>query len=384
MSEQPDINEKLDSILKKIEASKADIFRSVDAKFAGLNENYARTCQELSKLKSEKDFVWKHEGHRIQYSFNSDTIDGLKQMKFALQYGKADYLSELLESEINRVEKRNKLIRIADTSEGGWETVPREKRNRKLSDSHLIPGHQRLSPSLPCVLALAVCLLLPSSPFVLSDEARASHAETQHTGGETARLSPGDLSETAGSLKTESSTPKHGIINCVYHDAISKLPASLKSEVSSLADLLDDARAASTSRAYASGFQRFKVWAQSHGLSVVIPIAPLYCALYLLSLIQNSSSISPIVTAFYSIRYAHVIVGIPSPTDNTLVKNVLEAGRRRLSKSVVKKVPVTSEHVRALFQAFSCKTCLKDSRIVTMVAIAYCGFFAIRRVAAYT
>ncbi|XP_046568249.1 uncharacterized protein LOC124276631 [Haliotis rubra] len=134
MSEQPDINEKLDSILKKIEASKADIFRSVDAKFAGLNENYARTCQELSKLKSEKDFVWKHEGHRIQYSFNSDTIDGLKQMKFALQYGKADYLSELLESEINRVEKRNKLIRIADTSEGGWETV-REYEANVLADN---------------------------------------------------------------------------------------------------------------------------------------------------------------------------------------------------------------------------------------------------------
>ena len=133
---------------------------------------------------------------------------------------------------------------------------------------------------------------------------------------------------------------------------VSSLPDSLKPEIRSLGLLLDEARSASTVKAYSSGFKRFVMWAELHGLSTRLPIAPLHCALYLLSLIQTSDSISPVTTAFYSVRHVHVIVGLPSPTDNTLVKNVLEAGKRRLAKPVTKKEPVTVSLLCSMFSIF--------------------------------
>ena len=78
----------------------------------------------------------------------------------------------------------------------------------------------------------------------------------------------------------------------VYHDVVSTLPDSLKSEVSSLGLLLNEARSSSTVTSYTLGFKRFTDWAESHDLPTSLPIEPLHCALYLLSLIQTCDSIS--------------------------------------------------------------------------------------------
>ncbi len=137
---------------------------------------------------------------------------------------------------------------------------------------------------------------------------------------------------------------------------------------------MGEARADSTCRSYNNGFKRFRVWAESHGLSACVPVTPLHCALYLLSLVQSSDSISPVINAFYSLRYVHVVVGLASPTENTLVQNVLEAGKRKLCKPVSKKKPITISQIRSLFFMSNCQSCLKDSRLMTMILVAFCGF----------
>ncbi|XP_067676499.1 uncharacterized protein [Haliotis asinina] len=45
--------------------------------------------------------------------------------------------------------------------------------------------------------------------------------------------------------------------------------------------------------------------------------------------------------AFYNLRYAHSSLGFVSPTENGLVKNVLEGAKRKLAKFVIKKEPIT-------------------------------------------
>ena len=79
-------------------------------------------------------------------------------------------------------------------------------------------------------------------------------------------------------------------------------------------------------------------------------------------------------TAFYSIHYVHIIVGLNSPTENTLVRNVLEAGKRRLAKCVTKKEPVTISQLKTMVSSLKCDTCLKDSRVATMIRVAFAGF----------
>ncbi|KAK3104644.1 hypothetical protein FSP39_006996, partial [Pinctada imbricata] len=76
---------------------------------------------------------WRFEGNRLQYSFNEELLDLVNQIDWALKYSKAEYATELLSDLSSKIERRNKLIRIADTSDGGWETV-RQYENNPLAD----------------------------------------------------------------------------------------------------------------------------------------------------------------------------------------------------------------------------------------------------------
>ena len=67
--------------------------------------------------------------------FNTELEDGLKQALWAYNNKKGVYLVELLNELLDKIKERNKLIRFADSSEGGWETVRQYDSNPLASDS---------------------------------------------------------------------------------------------------------------------------------------------------------------------------------------------------------------------------------------------------------
>ena len=109
-----------------------------------------------------------------------------------------------------------------------------------------------------------------------------------------------------------------------------------------------DCKSGNTVRKYYYGFLRWKKWEKLQGISDVdvLSAKPIHVALYLTCLVQQISSSGPTNQAFYSIRWAHSIVSVISPTESFLVKNVLEGAKRRLAVPTKKKKTISTENVR--------------------------------------
>ncbi|KAH3739081.1 hypothetical protein DPMN_045728 [Dreissena polymorpha] len=96
----------------------------------------ALSAQEEVKLfKKEKDVTWRFNGNRVQFEFNEDIAGSLKQIDWSIEHGKTGYGRELIAETLTNIQKQSKLIRIADTSEGGWDTVKLYESNPVASDS---------------------------------------------------------------------------------------------------------------------------------------------------------------------------------------------------------------------------------------------------------
>ena len=83
----------------------------------------------------------------------------------------------------------------------------------------------------------------------------------------------------------------------------------------------------------------------------ILPAKDLHVALYLASLAQLSRTPSPVIQAFYSIRWAHYVISVNSHTESFLVKNILEGAKRRLCVPTVKKEPVTPELLQKMYDS---------------------------------
>lgn len=162
----------------------------------------------------------------------------------------------------------------------------------------------------------------------------------------------------------------------VFERDLIQLPSKLREKVYALPGIMQASRADSTINKYCNSFLRFKKWAKEQGIeeSELFPSKPLHVSIYLACLVQRANSPSPIVDAFYGIKWAHDLVGFNSPTDNQFVKNIMEGGKRIVAKPVQKKEPITVENLRCMYlKLFECNN-LYNQRIICMVLLAFAGF----------
>ncbi|VDI45452.1 Hypothetical predicted protein [Mytilus galloprovincialis] len=70
-----------------------------------------------------------------------------------------------------------------------------------------------------------------------------------------------------------------------------------------------------------------------------LPAQPVHVALYLTNLLNNGSTSHPVSNALYGIKWAHEVSGLLDPTTKSSVTSIVEASKRTTTKSVNKEDP---------------------------------------------
>ncbi len=148
-------------------------------------------------------------------------------------------------------------------------------------------------------------------------------------------------------------------------------------ELRSLADeipgiILQD-RAPRTVRKYQESFQRWQAWAESKGLCS-LPATGQEVALYVAFLLRTAKTMSTIHSAIYGIAWAHKKAGKTSPTEHTLVQQMIEASKRIVGvKSVNRKQPLEAKHVKTIIAKFGDGN-LGQLQIATLITLGFSAF----------
>ncbi|XP_071171146.1 uncharacterized protein, partial [Mytilus edulis] len=161
---------------------------------------------------------------------------------------------------------------------------------------------------------------------------------------------------------------------------LQNLPVSLLSKVNLLPELLSESRAPSTTKGYYQSFLRWKKWAILNGIENcdILPAKAFHVAIYLASLTQSSNTASPVVQAFYSLKWIHSLIGsLCSPTDSSLVINVLEGAKRSLATPTNKKEPISVELLHKMYDAMFSFGNLYNQRIICACFTAFAGFLRV-------
>lgn len=143
--------------------------------------------------------------------------------------------------------------------------------------------------------------------------------------------------------------------------------------VTRMATHLLASRADGTVTKYSHQVQAFKDFCASKGFDCS-PAASIHVAMYLSSMIDNGKSNSVITSAFYGIKWYHNMNDLPDPTENSLVKNMLESAKRLNSKPIVKKDVISSEFLIQLCDMYIGSVDVIDLRDLSMILLCYAGF----------
>ena len=106
-------------------------------------------------------------------------------------------------------------------------------------------------------------------------------------------------------------------------------------------------KAPGTISQYVKAMAKLKIWADKVGVSH-LPLDLVDCLVYLVYLSETTESFGNLKMAKYAIKFAHVVEGSPSPTDDPAVDLILDSAKRRWSGPVKKAKPMTVEIVKLL------------------------------------
>ena len=131
-------------------------------------------------------------------------------------------------------------------------------------------------------------------------------------------------------------------------------------------------RAESTGNKYQAAFIRWRNFASSKAF-VVLPANPGQFIMYLEEVMKSTGSKHSVEEACNAATWIHGIAGLQSPVEDGTVRAVMEGARRLLAKRVVKKEPVSVEHLQQIV-ANTDMSNLGDVRTATLCLLCFSAF----------
>ena len=158
---------------------------------------------------------------------------------------------------------------------------------------------------------------------------------------------------------------------CAWSEAVETLSDEMRELAADLPSVMSLSRAPRTVLKYESGFQRWREWAERQSVPS-LPADSFHVALYLVYLLQEARTASPIVAAMCSLTWFHCPYGYEDPCSNMVVKNVLQAARRSLGRPKDRKQPLTKHLLQKLLNELSSYS-LQDHQTLTLMVLGYAG-----------
>ena len=152
------------------------------------------------------------------------------------------------------------------------------------------------------------------------------------------------------------------------------LSNKLKGLADSLPTFVLCSKATSSNVKYKNAWLNWKKWEKDNVGYNQFPVSPFLFCLYLREKVESSNSPAPVEAAFYAVRWAHEIAGASSPTESSLVKQVLEASKRLLGKPVQGKQSVDVDLVTKVAEKFNTpQASISNLRTCFIFIIAFAG-----------
>lgn len=140
-----------------------------------------------------------------------------------------------------------------------------------------------------------------------------------------------------------------------------------------MTDQLKHSRAPSTIRKYDSYFKGFEVFCKEHSF-IAKPANAIHVGMYISRLITEKKSDKVISAAFYAIKWEHNINDMNDPTENKIVLNLVEAGKRLNSTPTTKIDVVNTQDLINLCKLFPETSDVMHLRDLAMIMLCYAGF----------
>lgn len=164
-------------------------------------------------------------------------------------------------------------------------------------------------------------------------------------------------------IETQSPTPElAAVTHAVAADAP---PAELITQARAYAAAT---RAPATLRAYAADWAHFKAWTDQHG-AVAIPADPVTLALYVTALASTHKP-GTITRRLAAISVMHQQHGLPSPTVDPRVREILRGVRRTKGTASRQVAPISLGHLRRMIAHLPHTTAGSRDRALLLVGFA--------------
>ena len=131
-------------------------------------------------------------------------------------------------------------------------------------------------------------------------------------------------------------------------------------------------KAPGTIRTYINSYRAWKRWASHHRICPILADCTAL-ALYIVALIQKDLSVSCINSAIYGIDWVHLKNGHAKPSEDSVIKQVVEAAKRMLAKLKSRKTPLAASTVRNIVQRLEGGP-LGSLQLAALICLGFYGF----------